>query len=279
MNEHHEQAVGHPPTTFLFLHMPKAGGTTVTRLLLSRFPVDRRHRLTGVDPGEAIENFLRLEGEVRANLRLICGHLYYGFHEHIPNPCVYMTMLREPVDRVMSHYYYAASWPAHSLHEAARDMPLADFVASGCSGDVENTQAKLLSGAYRDFRPQGVFRTGEPISDADLLTRAKRNLERFGFVGVYECFAESLVLMGRCVGWRGPFVYRSENVTSARLSRDEIDPETLRVIEDRNQLDQEVYRTARRRFEETAARLGWSFTAHARWLRTLDGARRLIGSR
>jgi len=48
------------------------------------------------------------DGE-RNRLRMIHGHQPYGIHRFLEQPSVYHTFLREPVDRSISHHFWAAS--------------------------------------------------------------------------------------------------------------------------------------------------------------------------
>ena len=41
--------------------------------------------------------------ERRRRARAVTGHLHYGVHRHMPQTCEYITMLRDPVARVVSH--------------------------------------------------------------------------------------------------------------------------------------------------------------------------------
>src|SRR5206468_6211437 len=62
------------------------------------------------------ERFKRLSEQRRRHIRVVRGHLYYGLHEFLPQGATYITMLREPVARFLSSYYFILRRPLHPLH-------------------------------------------------------------------------------------------------------------------------------------------------------------------
>ncbi len=100
----------------IFLHIPKTAGTTLNRIIewqyspLAIFTMDPyRIRATA-------ERLKRLPEGHRRRLRVVRGHLFYGIHEFPPQGATYITMLREPVARVLSACYFILRRPLHPLH-------------------------------------------------------------------------------------------------------------------------------------------------------------------
>ncbi len=187
-----------------------------------------------------------MDDEARKGLRLIKGHYRFGLHESLPQPARYVTMLRDPVERVISHYAYMRETPRHPLHELARRENLAGYVDSGASRELDNGQVRLISGwekryAFGECPPQ-------------MLDEARRNIQRsFTAVGIVELFDPSLVLMKRALGWRD-IRYLRRNVTRRRPRREEFSGAELAAVENRNALDLELYRWARSRLERELER-------------------------
>jgi hypothetical protein len=97
--------------TLLFLHIPKAAGTTLSRIAERHVPAGRQY-LLGPRSQEAVQRFNEWPAARRARYRLISGHFPYGMHEQVPGPSRYMTMLREPIVRVLSFHAFVRNDPA-----------------------------------------------------------------------------------------------------------------------------------------------------------------------
>src|SRR5881628_2608535 len=112
----------------VFLHIPKTAGVSV------RWALRRQYRETGYlhlalpDPSEVspspIADTISLEGAKRrlADSRsepfgVVFGHMPFGIHEALTRPVRYFTMVRNPVERVVSQYYFVTT-RQHALHRA-----------------------------------------------------------------------------------------------------------------------------------------------------------------
>ena len=100
----------------IFLHIPKTAGTTLNRIIewqynpLSIFTMDPyRIRAT-------VDRLKTLSEQRRRRLQVVRGHLFYGVHELLPQGATYITMLREPVARFLSSYYFIQRRPFHPMH-------------------------------------------------------------------------------------------------------------------------------------------------------------------
>src|SRR5687767_997581 len=108
------------PPLVLHLHLPKTGGTTLNEIL-ARPCAPGEYVALGPDVHGAIENLRSWSDERRAEVRVVQGHLPYGLHEIFPQPHTYVTLLREPVDRVLSFYFYVARSEGHYLNVRLRE--------------------------------------------------------------------------------------------------------------------------------------------------------------
>jgi hypothetical protein len=242
----------------LFLHIPKTAGSTLRHIIERQYPPDAiliQHQPT-------IHQVLQALPQGRVDrLHVVMGHLWFGAHALLPRPATYLTVLRDPIDRIISHYYFVQRDPEHYLHQIVQGMSLEEYVTSGCSTEIYNDQTRLLVGAP--------IETGQP--SAEILAVAKQNLDRhFAVVGLTEEFDRSLILMKRCFGWRSPF-YIKRNVTR-HPTKAKISPATLQVIEQHNQLDQALYRYAQARFREQVETQGPSFEQEVRRFKTLNAS-------
>lgn len=225
-------------STIIFLHIPKAAGTTLVKIIEKQYGKGSVSRLYD---DQSTDRFKRLSGKEQRQIKALVGHFPFGIHEWLSQPYAYMTMLREPVDRVISNYYYVLRTPNHRVYEQAKDMSLKEYMESGINTFIDNGQVRFLSNSC-----------GVPFGECHegMLEEAKRTLaEDIEVVGLSERFDDSLTLLSQKFGWS---VARPEkaNVTSDRPSIKEISDNALEAIRKYNLLDIELYRFAKGLFEK-----------------------------
>jgi hypothetical protein len=217
----------------VFLHIPRTGGQTLSAILARQYPYSRT--IVIADPLGSVASLPEDAHEMHPVL--VRGHLPYGVHDQLRVEPLYITVLRDPVDRVISTYRFAKRFRAHPLHAQlqASDMSLADFVTSDINEiEVNDGQTRQLAGSI----------AGAP--DSLTLERAKSNLRLFAAFGLTERFDETLVLFRRKLRWRIP-VYVAKNAVP---ERPDVGAAARREIEERNRLDIELFRFARTLFDE-----------------------------
>ena len=189
----------------VFLHIPKTAGSTMYRILEREYAGLPTFRLYG-DIDERIRALEALTEQERAELRLVCGHMGFGVHRLLPGRSAYVTLLRDPVDRIVSHYHYTRSRPTQQGHARAMEgvTSIDDYVRVSAFAPIfNNGQTRLLGSDLKE--------AGEP-ADEGTLERALAVIDRDDVViGLQDRFDESLLVMMRAFGWGYP-AYRRENV-------------------------------------------------------------------
>lgn len=241
-----------PPETLLFLHLPKTAGQTFISILQDQYPsaVVRIAADREADP-----RWQHIDEDVRRAQRsgaaVIVGHFRFGVHRWVEGPYRYVTFLRDPVDRVISHYHFALERPETPGGDRLRALTEGELEEAVTHPDVrqlQNFQTRLLAGFDDEGRP---FPGGR--SDEEILARAKENLDRCAVVGLTERFDESIALMKLAFGWKTP-VYARRNPTSERPAVEAVPRRLVALIEERNRLDRALYEHAQDLFERTVAR-------------------------
>jgi hypothetical protein len=271
-------------TKLIFLHIPKTAGTTLKRVIERQYKVSEigkcyyQKRVKTLR--EALDRLNGLPKERADEIKIIVGHVGFGVHEYLPWPCSYFTILRDPIDRVISSYYQTRRGESDPLREEARRLSLKDFVSSGLVKAMDNGQTRLLSGAAVEEDLLGK-KVEYGRCDEAMLERAKKNLREQIVVGLSERFDESLMLLKSVLGWSSIY-YVKANVGRNRTRKEEISKDALRCIEKYNELDLELYRYAGEIFDEAISRQGPLFKrkigSYRLLNRTYGEARRVMGA-
>jgi hypothetical protein len=259
----------------LFLHIPKTAGTTLKHSIYENysepgyngnwfhdgiyyFPYGF-HKAVHPELTRNVQTML-----ARKDLRAVTGHFWYGVHAAIPQPYFYITLLREPVDRIVSLYYHILGKDDELLHDeiVSRGATLEDFVAEFSCREIDNDQTRRIAGVEPPFGRCTV----------QTLERAKRNVrERFAFAGTTDRFDESMIVLKGLLGWKHVF-YLPELVNDARPQRDALPARTIDLISEHNHHDLELYNYAAALLEKRIALLGNSFAAEVEHFRDANRA-------
>ncbi|WP_058307181.1 sulfotransferase family 2 domain-containing protein [Gracilibacillus massiliensis] len=177
---------------------------------------------------------------------------YYVWHKkmfkRLVNPVTFFTMLRDPVDRVLSTYYYIRAYEADPLHLPLQSITLREFVDYISDDQIENIRYEI--GDLRSLRFRSVNLATRYLSggDPNALNKAKMNIKNhFSFVGITDMYSESLFLMKKRFNLHIQSVI-VQNKTKNRPSLDSIAPDTIDKIKKINHTDIAVYEWAIKRF-------------------------------
>ena len=237
-----------------FMHIPKTAGESFAMLL----------RDAGI--GEV----LRIPPEEEFFPALVSIDRYKVVHGHAPYPVsglfreppFLMTLLRSPVERVVSAFEYLSrsDWPGHREQRRRwREQGIETIDDLISHGQARNLQTTMLGMDY-DLAPLvDRFSRGE-LSAAEAreemrgygkgrggpqaLARAKERLAQFQFIGITEAFDESVRLFGKLIGKSlVPGDYRTNSAPAEQRTarRERYADSTLAAIAAANQLDQALY--------------------------------------
>jgi hypothetical protein len=237
--------------TVIFLHIPKSAGTTLGAILRRQYS---RGSVTSLR-GEAGDHLRAASDADKASVQALIGHMPFGFHECFPHPCTYVTVLREPIARVISFYYHVRRDRGHYLHRdgAATGMSLEQFVSSGVSTEANNGQTRAISGEGVVLAPFPSMGIGFDQCPPAMLDRAIGNLrEHFPVVGLSERFDETLMLLRQELRWtRTPYYCRERVGRNIPTDlRTNVPRRVAAIIERYNELDCALYEYAVRQFDE-----------------------------
>jgi hypothetical protein len=243
-----------PPNkeTIIFLHIPKTAGMTLYQILSRQYAPKAIYTIGGQTELNA---FQALTPEQQAQYRLIRGHLEFGLHTRLPGSASYFTILREPVDRVVSYYYFLHQRPLDRMHDLIKrdNLSLTQFLQRQVDPLADNAQTRMLSGTWYSV----------PVGKCtpEMLVKAKENLrQHFRVAGLTERFDETLLLLQRAFGWHS-LHYMRQNPTHKRPSRHTLSPDIANIVAAHNQFDIALYEFAQTLFVEQITAYGPSFAS------------------
>lgn len=213
----------------LFMHLPKTAGGSVKELVERSFGAPDLYLFYNDDPARSAK-------EAR-EARLIYGHFIYGFHKQLLVYPMYTCFLRNPIERVISHYFHLKTIDLGPYGEMAREYrSVGEFVSRSNYWACSNMMCKMLTGTGDETIPEGGW----------LYRWAKQNMKRhFPIYGIYEYLPQSLRVFERAIG------LRTEDlpvINKGTYRRDEIRPSDVQAIADANREDISLYAWAVRRF-------------------------------
>jgi Sulfotransferase family len=241
-----------------YLHIPKTAGTSV------------RDLFGQVYGKNLVEVYGRMSPAYAESLKPSChkdsvlfGHYSFGIHRHFgdENPR-YMTILRNPIERVISWYKGHVRDPGAEHYERIRRdrLTLAEFIKLGITPELNNHSVRVLTGRGRGRiwkmkrRAQNYYTSrllGKQIYQVNgkrYLDRAIANLNRyFCFVGIVE----KLEQLTQFLAGQGTVAAGSVSVPRLNVAppmEPTIDSQTLDAIRKANELDLILY-------EQVAAKL------------------------
>lgn len=230
--------------TVFFLHIPKCAGTTLTEeVIKKRFQPQELIIFYDQGTKELIKMLQEMPLERQKEIKCIAGHYVFGIHRfYHARPPAYITLLRDPIERVISHYCYVLRQKSHYLNKKMiKDhLSLKEYIKNQLSVELDNGQTRLLAGLGHSADFGKCSRA--------MLDKAKANLaEFFPVVGISERFEDFLKLVNRKLGWEIP-AYENRNIGKNKLQVEELDTETLEIIKENNRLDLELYQYVQSHF-------------------------------
>ncbi|WP_431800927.1 sulfotransferase family 2 domain-containing protein [Halobacillus andaensis] len=206
-----------------FLHIPKSGGKTMWNILAAQ------------------------EEEIL---------VWHGKHfKKLKKQPVFFTMLRDPVERVISTFYYIKSYERDPLHEQVKDMSFEEFLTYMKADGIGNKQyhkRDIRSIRYRTVNLATRYLSG---GDPEGLKKANAHLKKyFKEVGLTERFSESLFFIKKYFGWHDIKIEHL-NITQNRPKAHDIPPHIIKEIKRLNNNDIALYKQARKKFEARLSNL------------------------
>jgi hypothetical protein len=218
------------------------------------------------------EDIITIPMDVMKAYSVFRGHFLAYLEPYIGRKLATFTVLRNPVERTISHYCHVQRAPEHPFHSDARKLSLAEFCTHPRTPHmVQNYQARYLACPERkDPQALALTMTNDDLTayklelaldpstnqfpaKHELYNAAYSRLRLFVAVGITERLRQSFELIARCLGWPSPPEFGWRNVGTNRISA--VDEDVIRIIRECTDVDHALYADERRRFEQNLEEL------------------------
>jgi hypothetical protein len=227
--------------TLFLTHVPKTAGTSMREAVFDHGILESRVRsFSG----------LRRAFIDQVDFDLLTGHYPYGVHNlYSSTDSRYFVMLRDPVDRAISQYYFTKMgdkpWYSHPNLEEVKKNDLVGFYQNPAH---QNMQARYVAGLVWEWIGRHVSLNG--VFRGTVLGRAKQHLlEEYEAFGLKERFEESAHIFANELETTPRFPGQRRKKTKNRPSKDDLADETRRRLRVLNSLDVALYDFAYDHFE------------------------------
>ncbi|WP_127494669.1 sulfotransferase family 2 domain-containing protein [Paenibacillus glycanilyticus] len=211
-----------------YLHIPKTAGSSFTQTITDNCP-NTVHFHTLTDGIQLSEELIDADA--------LCGHFIYGIHHFTKRPYRYITMLRHPLERTLSHFYFKYKNPAYEV-SYDKELTFEEYVLNPYyDAEYCNLQARMITGEINNPYPS--------------FKKARSHLDKhFAFVGLAEQYDISLFLLAQIMNWK-PQYYPKVNVTPNRPAYSTLSGDAIKNVILKNEIDRKLYEHACNRFNES----------------------------
>jgi hypothetical protein len=224
----------------VFDHLPKTGGTSVRMALAAALG----------DSGSVTETSCPHHVAIKGanGRRLLASHFWFFPGEPLAPGWLYATVLREPVERFLSQYFFYRAMSTAVLSGAVNDTRVVGAVHLDLDAYVDGPQELRLASSNVQALHYAWRHCDAPehLAENDLIDAAIASLEGYDEVGV---FPDLQPFLDNCCDRLDVARQRVAhlNATSGRLSRARVSPAVIATLVARNGADAALYKWARQR--------------------------------
>ncbi len=220
----------------IFNHVPKAGGTSLIYFFYELFEPDLcfRHASRSAATGQHSPPITKLSRSELEKFRFICGHFDFGNHTRLKSPAMYLGVMRDPFERVMSDYFFNKGQGRDDLKEITNRLSLEEYIQD----KLKQPKSRLVTSC------QVTYLSGQDTAEAAMAVIEDWYLAC--------CTNEQLDDMQRMLARlynRPDLAPTRMNVTKAPRENTEISAETQALMNERFEEDYKLLAWVRDKFE------------------------------
>ena len=222
-----------------------------------------------------LRKYERLSPHERSRIRCVSGdHVNYSVSNIFDRPSKFFTIVRRPVDRTISNFFYSKTQWHLPCHQRIKDLTLEQYMDEGISPDLDNQQVRMLSGCAELDPAWGADGRALPTPPVERrhLEQAKKNIEgKFVVAASLAQFDQLVWFLKRLYNvpvYRTLFHPVNESKRSARGHT--ISEPTRRRLEMMNEYDAELYEWVEARFAQQIETLQPSFSQEVKYFNVVN---------
>ena len=199
------------------------------------FLTDTRH------PSKSVQDFKELSENIRYEYCLIIGHNTHNLLDYVHPDTITLTIFRDPVERIVSHYFYVKQDKENYLHDRVvrSNIALKDYASLDLSSELRNWYTTHFTGLS--------IEQAEKNPDASVNLAVKIILERYNIIGFQNDLRAVMNKLRESAHLYKPFNNKIHNKTRSRTKLENISEEARRTIAKVNFLDVRLYNTLQER--------------------------------
>jgi hypothetical protein len=171
-----------------FMHMPKAGGTSLRRALEQQSAAYKMLPVYDEDGFIQTSDLQHLSKSALRQYDAVFGHFKYGVHKSFERKTRYISMIRNPYDLMISYYFFAKTVQKIPAIVACSDIY--EAVDRGLGPFFDNVTTRIFAGIE-----------DQVAVNSSLYETAIANIDNdFEFIGILENTETSFSMIGSYLG-------------------------------------------------------------------------------
>ena len=225
-----------PEYPLIFIHLPKTAGTSLRRTIQKNYPSRELFFIYNRNPRfNTMDDLRGFKAEDFAKYKIIMGHFPFNRKIFPFNDRRFVTIVREPIQRVISYHRHVMGrdeW-------RGREISLIEYMQTSDEIQLQNHQTRLLAGMKRN-----------PVTEKHL-EQAIKNIEKyFLHAGTSERFADTVDCLHDLLGWRKKKVFYENVSPNQQATTDNYSEDILEKLRDINEYDFKLHKYVTNRLEK-----------------------------
>lgn len=241
---------------YIFLHIPKTGGTTIRKHIQKNFSpkeavlferqdlrFSKETSKYSVYMKEARDFFESMDQKALEEIQIIYGHeVPYGIHSFFDRPCRYITVLREPISRTVSHYNFFLTRynKEDDIKKHQKPYPSILLVNNKVPSFTEWVE-KIYAHLTVETMSQLFQLLGYMKGTHEKAIQEAAN--RFYFIGLTDRLDEDAAFIYDLLGIKTYFI--NQNISQKHVSDSEIQ-KAMPLLKEKNKIDVQLYKATQK---------------------------------